>query len=85
MSDKAWGAGFVRSLGVRLAGDVIGDVDERGDLIVGETLLLLLNAHHEPIPFTLPATRAQDRLLIHFGRPQTTRMRSRQKRSRPTC
>jgi glycogen operon protein len=59
MSDKAWGAGFVRCLGVRLAGDLIGDVDERGEPVVGETLLLLLNAHHEVIPFTLPATKGE--------------------------
>jgi glycogen operon protein len=59
MSDQAWNAGFVRSLGVRLAGDLIGDVDERGEAVVGETLLVLLNAHHEAIPFTLPATRPE--------------------------
>jgi glycogen operon protein len=59
MSDKAWGAGFLRCLGVRLAGDVIGDRDERGDPIVGDTLLLLLNAHYETVPFALPATRAE--------------------------
>ena len=44
MSDEAWNAGFVKCLGVRLAGDLIGDVDERGEPIVGDTLLLLLNA-----------------------------------------
>jgi glycogen operon protein len=55
MTDEAWNAGFVKCLGVRLAGDQIGDVDEDGDPIVGETLLILINAHHEPIPFTLPA------------------------------
>jgi glycogen operon protein len=54
MSDEAWSAGFVKCLGVRLAGDLIGDVDDHGEPIVGETLLILLNAHHEPIPFTLP-------------------------------
>jgi glycogen operon protein len=59
MTDEDWGAGYVKCLGVRLAGDLIGDVDERGEKIVGETLLLLLNAHHEPLPFTLPATRAE--------------------------
>jgi glycogen operon protein len=59
MSDEAWEAGFVRCLGVRLAGDLIGDVDERGEPVVGETLLVLLNAHHEPIPFTLPATKIE--------------------------
>jgi glycogen operon protein len=66
MSDQAWSAGFVRCLGVRLAGDIVGDVDERGEPVVGDTLLLLLNAHHEPIPFTLPATRPEhhwERLL----------------------
>src|SRR5262249_276222 len=55
MPEDAWGPGFVRCLGVRLAGDLIGDLDERGERIVGDTLLLLFNAHHEAIPFTLPA------------------------------
>ncbi len=54
MTDEAWNAGFVRCLGMRLAGDLIGDVDERGEPIIGETLVILLNAHWEPIPFTLP-------------------------------
>jgi glycogen operon protein len=57
MSDDDWNAGFVRSLGVRLAGDLIGDVDERGEPLVGDTLVLLLNAHHEPIPFVLPKAK----------------------------
>ncbi len=57
MSDAAWDAGFVRCLGMRLAGDLIGDTDERGEPVVGDTLLVLLNGHHEAIPFTLPVTR----------------------------
>jgi len=57
MTDEAWSAGFARCLGVRLAGDIIGEVDERGEPIVGDTLLLLLNAHHEAIPFHLPLTK----------------------------
>jgi glycogen operon protein len=56
MSDEAWNAGFVKCLGVRLAGDLIGEIDERGRPVVGDTLLLLLNAHHERIPFILPPT-----------------------------
>ena len=66
MSDEAWSTGFIRSMGVRLAGDLIRDVDERGEPIVGDTLLLLFNAHHEAIPFTLPVTKAEhhwERLL----------------------
>ena len=49
MSDEDWNGGFVKCLGVRLAGDLIGDVDERGEPIVDDTALILLNAHHEPI------------------------------------
>src|SRR5262249_7869046 len=58
MSDDGWG-GFVKCRGMRLAGDLIGELDERGEPIVGETLLLLFNAHHEAIPFTLPQTRPE--------------------------
>jgi glycogen operon protein len=54
MSDEAWNAGFVKCMGVRLAGDVIAEDDERGEPITGDTVLLLLNAHHEPLPFVLP-------------------------------
>ena len=56
MPDDAWNAGFVKCLGVRLAGDLIGDLDERGEMIKGDTMLVLLNAHFEPLPFTLPVT-----------------------------
>ncbi len=66
VSDGAWGSGLVKCLGVRLAGDVIGEMDERGEPIRGDTLLLLLNAHHEPIAFKLPATKPEhhwERLL----------------------
>jgi glycogen operon protein len=61
MSDEAWDAGFAKCLGVRLAGDLIGDVDDRGELLAGDTLLLLFNAHHEPIPFVLPKARDEHR------------------------
>jgi isoamylase len=57
MNDEAWNAGFVKSLGVRLSGDEINEVDEMGRKVFGHTVLLLLNAHHESIPFTLPAMK----------------------------
>jgi glycogen operon protein len=59
MSDDAWNTGWAKSLGIRLAGDVMNEVDERGEPIVGDTLLLLLNAHWEQLPFTLPEARAE--------------------------
>jgi glycogen operon protein len=57
MSDDDWNAGFVKCLGVRLAGDLINDENERGEPIVGDTLLVLFNAHWEPISFKLPETK----------------------------
>jgi glycogen operon protein len=55
MTDEDWNAQFVRCLGVRLAGDTIEEVDQRGERIMGDTLLVLLNAHDGQIPFTFPA------------------------------
>jgi isoamylase len=73
MSDKDWDTGYVRSLGVRLAGDLIGDIDDRGETIVGETLLILLNAHHDTIGFALPKTKAEHQweLLLATSEPDS--------------
>lgn len=54
MTDQDWNTGYARVLGVRLAGDAIAEVNEQGNAIMDDTLLLILNAHHEPLPFTLP-------------------------------
>jgi glycogen operon protein len=55
MTDDDWAQGYVRCLGVRLAGHAIEEKDSRGRPVLDETFLMLLNAHHEPRPFTLPA------------------------------
>ena len=47
MMEDEWNNGFTRCLGLRLAGDAIDEIDEKGQPIVGDTFLLLLNAHHE--------------------------------------
>ena len=57
MTEDEWSTGWIRSVEMRLASDAIEETDEHGRPIVGETLLVLLNAHHEPITFTLPAHR----------------------------
>jgi len=64
MTDEEWAAESVRYLGVLLAGDAINELDEQGRIIRGETLLLLLNAHHEPIPFTLPTHKPGTRWVL---------------------
>ena len=55
MNDQQWNAPDVRSFGVILFGDRI-DVDEEGEEIYGDTLLILFNADHElTIDFHLPS------------------------------
>lgn len=55
MSDEAWDADFVRSLGVRLNGNAIQETDEQGRTLVGNTLLLLFNADANEVAFALPS------------------------------
>jgi glycogen operon protein len=57
MTEEDWTNPQTRSLGLRLAGDGIEEVDAQGNLIGDDTLLILLNAYHEPLSFTLPAHR----------------------------
>ena len=61
MTDETWHSPDVRALGVRLNGDAIQEVNERGERIAGDTLLLMLNPGDEIIRFVLPATAAVER------------------------
>jgi glycogen operon protein len=54
MIDEDWGKGLL-TLGIRLAGDAIEEMDELGNPIIDDSFLLLLNAFHEAVHFTLPA------------------------------
>jgi isoamylase len=57
MTEEDWNNSHTRCFGLRLAGDAIPEVDPRGRRTVDATFLMLLNAHHEPLPFVLPAHR----------------------------
>ena len=70
MADEAWNAGFVRSIGVRLAGDAIGEVDEHGERLAGDTMLLLFNADGNPIDFRLPPHAAEEHWELLFDTAQ---------------
>ena len=61
MSDEDWSNSEARCFGLRLAGDAIEELDDRGNRLVDDTLLILLNAYHEPMRFTLPAHRRKVR------------------------
>lgn len=61
MSDRDWQNNSHRCLGLRLAGDALMDTDENGNRIVGDTLLILMNAYHEIVTFVLPSHKAKVR------------------------
>ncbi|HTJ74124.1 MAG TPA: glycogen debranching protein GlgX [Acidimicrobiales bacterium] len=57
MSDHQWHEDFARSLAVFLNGRGISSPDSQGRHIVDQSLLMLFNAHWEPVKFTLPGER----------------------------
>jgi glycogen operon protein len=57
MSAEDWSVGFAKSLGVFLNGDALPDPDMRGQRVGDDSFLLLFNAHHEPVTFTVPGGR----------------------------
>ena len=56
MTDEEWGQAYARCLGMFLSGEGLDERDERNRPIKDDTFLVLTNAHHEAIPFQLPAT-----------------------------
>ena len=54
MSEHEWYHSFARSLGMYLPGDALEEYDDQGRPLRDDTYLLLLNAHHEEVPFTIP-------------------------------
>ncbi len=75
MGEEAWNAGFNQCFGVRMPGDLIGEVDDRGQEIKGDSILILMNAFHEPIHFKIPARVKGQRWqrLIDTGLPGAPR------------
>ncbi len=55
MDDADWESGFARSVALFLNGEAIPGRDERGRTISDDWFFVALNAHDEPIDWTLPA------------------------------
>jgi glycogen operon protein len=54
MAEEHWGEAHARSLAVFLNGATIGAVEPRGLPVEDASFYVIFNAHHEPVPFTLP-------------------------------
>ncbi|OAI44097.1 glycogen debranching enzyme [bacterium SCGC AG-212-C10] len=72
MSEDEWADPGIRALAVRLAGAAGDRLDERGRRITGHTLLLLFNAHDQPVDFILPETQGKPgwELAFDTNRPE---------------
>jgi len=74
MTDAEWKVGFARCLGWLLRGEEI-DVDDRGETVSGDTLLILFNADHNlEIDFILPPCEGSSAWQLTFDayNPKTT-------------
>jgi isoamylase len=54
MTDEEWAQESARTVGVFLSGEGLGEQDERAHSITDDNFMLLMNAHHEQVPFFLP-------------------------------
>ncbi|MEO8119423.1 MAG: glycogen debranching enzyme GlgX, partial [Rhodoferax sp.] len=65
MTPEEWNDGNARCLAMLMSGRGIPDRGARGETLVDDDFLLLFNAHHDTIPFTLPqAKNGAWRLLL---------------------
>jgi isoamylase len=55
MSDDDWEQDHAKCCAVFLNGDVLRDVNEGGDPVHDDSVLLLFNAHNESVRFTMPS------------------------------
>jgi glycogen operon protein len=74
MGDEDWDA---RTLGVFLNGEEIPTHDREGNPIEGGSFLILFNAHHEPVAFTIPEELGGDwEIEFSTGEPNPVAARS---------
>ncbi|MEM9924477.1 MAG: glycogen debranching protein GlgX [Cyanobacteria bacterium P01_D01_bin.50] len=54
MTEEQWNSGFAKAIEIFLNGEGIASPGPRGERIIDENFLILLNAHYEMLEFTIP-------------------------------
>lgn len=54
MSQEEWDTSFIRGMGMLLNGELMREIDDNGNVLGEDILLILVNSFWEPISFTLP-------------------------------
>jgi glycogen operon protein len=60
VSDEAWSAEWSRAISVLLNGQTLQVSNEDGEWIIDDSFLLLVNAAHEGVEFTLPESPSRN-------------------------
>ncbi len=63
MAEEHWGEDYAKTVAVFLNGSGIRTPDEKGRRITDNSFILMFNAHHEPVTFTIPKTGERLRWL----------------------
>lgn len=72
MTDEEWNTSFVRSLGMMLNGQVMDEVDEKGNVVKDRISLILVNSYWESIEFKLPKNGKNPRWEMKFDTSNPT-------------
>jgi glycogen operon protein len=64
MTTQEWNHDFARCLGVYLSGVTLGELDVRGRPVRDDDFVVLFNAHHDTIEFSLPDYGADGWLVL---------------------
>ncbi len=56
MEEETWGQGSFNSIGIFLNGETIPNPNPRGEPTTDDSFYVILNAHYEPLVFTLPGS-----------------------------
>jgi isoamylase len=67
MTGEEWETSYLRGLTMRFDGGAITELDENGERIIGDTLIVFLNAWHEALPFTLPVVKEGTEWEVAFN------------------
>jgi glycogen operon protein len=78
MAQRDWTVPGVHALGMLLPGQATDEVDERGRLVTGDTLLLLLNGGSRSLAFSLPKLEAHGlwNEVVNTAQPTTRVVRT---------
>ena len=83
MTEKVWNENKIHTIGMILSGDSMDEFSKEGSRIADETLLVLLNANQDSIPFTVPRTGEKWEVALHtYSRelqPNETKVKSGEK------